>query len=318
MELTTQTKNQAVAIVDNSNLESQVANTLKLRLLPFFDQVKEWKEKAESLVVTSVLQKKEMKMAREARLALKNIRVEADKTRKALKEDSLRYSSAVQGVYNLIESMIVPIEEHLEKQEKFAEIQEKKMRAELCAARTVEMAPYNAFFNASEHDFGIMPTEEYNKLLDTVKRQKQEYDIAKEKERQERIERERKEAEEIERIRLEYEILKKEAEERERVLQEERREKIRLEVELKQRQEEEAKKKKEDDERILAEEKAKAQEEERKRTAPDKEKLLALAETIGNIAIPEMSSDTGASIAKNVSILLGKTVSYIKDQSIFK
>jgi len=38
-----------------------------------FEQAEVWKGKAEKLVVTDISQKEEMKQAREARLALKNI-----------------------------------------------------------------------------------------------------------------------------------------------------------------------------------------------------------------------------------------------------
>ena len=58
-----------------------------------------------------------MQEARIARLALRDIRIQADKTRKALKEESLRYGKAVQGVYNVIEYLITPIEKHLEERE---------------------------------------------------------------------------------------------------------------------------------------------------------------------------------------------------------
>ena len=115
--------NELVRVINESGVEQSTALTLQSSFLPFFEQAEQWKIKAESLVVTDASQTREMKMAREARLALKDIRVSADKTRKALKEDSLRYGKAVQGVYNVIDYLIAPIEKHLEEQEKFPEIQ---------------------------------------------------------------------------------------------------------------------------------------------------------------------------------------------------
>lgn len=98
--------NELIKVVDASGLESQTGNYIKEKFLPFFDQAEEWKEKAESLIITDVAQTHEMKMAREARLALREIRVEANKKRIELKQDSLLYGKAVQGVYNVIEDLI--------------------------------------------------------------------------------------------------------------------------------------------------------------------------------------------------------------------
>lgn len=116
--------NQLLQVITESGVEQTTAQSLQKAFEPFFAQANDWQEKAKGLVVTDESQTREMKMAREARLALKEIRVNADKTRKALKEDSLRYGKAVQEVYNVIEYLIVPIEKHLEEQEKFVERKE--------------------------------------------------------------------------------------------------------------------------------------------------------------------------------------------------
>ena len=109
--------------IENSGVEPTTALMLKDKFLKFFEQAEEWKEKADGINVTDASQKHDMQMARTARLALREIRINADKTRKALKEDSLRYGKAVQGVYNIIEFLIAPIELRLENQERFVEIQ---------------------------------------------------------------------------------------------------------------------------------------------------------------------------------------------------
>ena len=125
----TETTNELVKVVETSGVEPQTATTLKESFLPFFEQAEEWKRKAEALVVTDATQVHDMKMARTARLALKEIRVNADKKRKELKEDSLRYGKAVQGVYNVIEFLIAPIEKHLQEQEDFVAIAEAERKA---------------------------------------------------------------------------------------------------------------------------------------------------------------------------------------------
>jgi hypothetical protein len=78
-------------------------------------------DEAESIVVSSVEEKAKMKRAREIRLKLRELRVQADKVRKDLKEDSNRYGKAVQAAFNLIANLCEPAEEHLEKQEKYEE-----------------------------------------------------------------------------------------------------------------------------------------------------------------------------------------------------
>lgn len=103
-----QTPTGLALIVAETGLEKETANMIVARFVQFMEQIAEWETKAKTLVVTDVAQIEEMRQAREARLILKNIRVDADKVRKELKEDSLRYGRAVQNVYNAIESLYQP------------------------------------------------------------------------------------------------------------------------------------------------------------------------------------------------------------------
>ena len=160
MEQAQETKASELSVViSDSGLEKETAQNLLDKFGPLFEQAAEWKRKAESLVVTDVSQKREMQEARVARLALKDIRINADKTRKALKEDSLRYGKAVQGVYNVIEYLIAPIEKHLEEQEKFAEIQEAKIKEELKSERLAALSAYG--IDHSFVDLANMPQESF-------------------------------------------------------------------------------------------------------------------------------------------------------------
>ncbi len=213
--------NELVRVINESGVEQSTALTLQSSFLPFFEQAEQWKIKAESLVVTDASQTREMKMAREARLALKDIRVSADKTRKALKEDSLRYGKAVQGVYNVIDYLIAPIEKHLEEQEKFPEIQEKKRKAALKEERDAELLPYIEFV-PYQVDLGELTEAAWQTVINGAKLQKQAKITAEIEAEAARIAKEKADAEERERIRLENERLKKEAEEKEAALKAER------------------------------------------------------------------------------------------------
>ncbi len=258
-------------------VEESTALELNNAFAPFLKQAAEWKEKAEALVVTDISQVSEMKEAREGRLMLKNIRVEANKKRKELKEESLRYGKAVQGVYNLIEGLIKPIEEHLLQQEKFAEVQRQKEIDALSAKRTDEIQPY-AEFVAVNLDFGNMSEEDYQNTLRGAKllheaKLKEAADLE-----AQRIEEEAKARAEREAIQKENERLRNEAEEREAALAAERKERERIEAE--QKAAEEAERQRKENER-LAEEKAKA--------APDNMKVIRYAALLEEIEVPDLS-----------------------------
>jgi len=166
-------ENQLLQVIDQSGVEQSTALTLKDSFLPFFKQADEWAKKAKELVVTNENQRELMYEARRARLALKEIRIAADKKRKELKEDSIRYGKAVQGVYNVIEYLISPTEKYLEEQEKFIEIQEQKRKQALKEVREKEVEPYLEFL-FSMNDLSDMTEEDYQKYLNMGKKSLQD------------------------------------------------------------------------------------------------------------------------------------------------
>lgn len=247
MEATTVSNPLLPAIVE-TQVGDEIKEMLIERFTPFLEQVSEWKEKAESLVVTDVSQTREMKMAKEARLALKDIRVTADKIRKELKEDSNRYNKAVQAVYNVIEASITPIEEHLHKQEKFKEVYEMQQREKLRLERE-ELSKDVRQYMIANINLGEITEDDFTRLLDGAKLLKQQEEEAKAKAEAERIEREKAEAEERERLRIENERLRTEAEKREAEMKAER---DRLEQEQRAKNIAEAKARKEIEQKAAA------------------------------------------------------------------
>jgi hypothetical protein len=324
--------NELLQIIKRSGLEIQTGEYIKEKFLPFFEQAQYWKDKAESLVITDVSQVHEMKMAREARLALRDIRINSDKTRKELKEDSLRYGKAVQGVYNVIEYLITPIEKHLEEQEKFAEIQEAKRKAQLKAWRETELEPYKEFIPYGI-DLANMPEESFSTFLKTVKIQMREKILEEERLEQERLLKAKAEAEERERINKENERLKKvmaeekakadaelkiirenarkEKEAADAKLKLEQAAKAKLEAELKAKADAEAQQKKDAEAKIKAEKEA----ERKRKAAPDKMKLIEFADKIDELMLPDMKSTEAKNIADNVKVLLGKVSLFIREKS---
>jgi hypothetical protein len=190
METLTQST-ELIRVVESSGVEQQTANLLIEKFVPFFENAKVWREKAEGLVVTSITQKREMQEARLARLALRDIRIQADKTRKILKEDSNRYGKAVQGVYNVIESVIVPIEEHLEKQERFEQILLEQEREAIKKKREDEIQPYLELLPLGI-DVTVMHEDHYQKMLVDLKQKLHDKIEAEKKAEEERILAERK------------------------------------------------------------------------------------------------------------------------------
>jgi hypothetical protein len=241
----------SIAVTEIS-VDTNIQQMLVDRFTPFLEQTTEWRERAEALVVTDIAQTREMKMAREARLALREIRINADKLRKELKEDSLRYGRAVQAVYNVIESQITPIEKHLEAQEKFKELHEMKMRDDLRKQRESLVADVRSYIIANVN-FGEITEDDFMKLWTGAKLQKQAEEQAARDAEAMRIAKQEAEAMERERLRVENERLKAEAEAREK---ERRAELDRIEMEMREANIKAAKERQEA-ERLAAELKAK-------------------------------------------------------------
>lgn len=343
MKLADTKTNAMTQELDSIIASDETKTSLKESFLPFFTQAEDWAEKSKKLVVTDASQVEEMKQAREARLALKNIRTSVENKRKELKEESLKKGRAIDGMANVIKFLISPIENHLKEQEDFIKIQEEKRKSELLEVRSNELLEYGVdttFYNLSE-----MPDESYSQLLENS------IALFNQKKEQEKIEQEAaiaKEKEELEnrrKIEEENRRLKIEAEKREsaiKIEQEKRRKEAAkiAEIEKKKRLEQEDRLKKEVAEKArlqkIIDDKKKADElvkkqrlaEERRvkdeieakekeaRLAPEKIKLQKLAESIVSLDLPDVKSKEAKEILKSVQVLLNKTSNYIKEQII--
>lgn len=278
-------KNEMLQVINKSGLKKTESQFLLERFQGFFDQASVWEAKAKALVVTDASQKKEMKEAREGRLALKSIRVETEKTRKSLKENIVKQGKAIDGVAKVIKSLIEPIEQHLDEQEKFVERQEQKRIEDLRAERAEALAPYGPEFNGAIR-LGELSEEDFNTLFESVKGGF----LAKQQAEQERIEQEKAEAEERERLRQENE-------------------KLRLQVEATKRE-------------IEAREAAKIAEQEKldeeewlASLQPESEKIISLAETIEAIEMPDVSGEQAQKIINDAEVLLMKVSKFLRTKA---
>ncbi len=223
VEIVDESSAKLSVVVRESGLEVESAKNVLETFVPLLKQADEWRKKVAGLVVTDVSQVAEMKLARDSRLALKEIRVNAEKARKRLKEDSLRRGKAIDGAYNIVEFIIAPLEKELQAQEDFVKNKELERKAALKEARSSVLVP----LLLSPHELvGLvledMTPETFQQLVDF----KQAASIARAEGARrieaDRIAREHDEAVERERIRVENERLKAEAAEKEKALQAER------------------------------------------------------------------------------------------------
>lgn len=199
-----------VHVAEEQQLEESKVKALLSDFGEPFQQAQELIKGGRDIVVTDESQTELMQQARERRLELKNVRVEAEKTRKRLKESALREGKAIDGMANIIKAMIVPVEQHLETQEKFAEIKRQERAAQLKAKRIEQLSHYTD--DLSLYNLDDMTEEQFTKLHDQLKEQHEAKIAAEKKAEEERLQKEREEAEERERIRKENEKLKKQAE----------------------------------------------------------------------------------------------------------
>lgn len=291
-------ENKELTLVEDWELElkqNDLGNVHDIQddLLPFFQEAKLLESEAMKIQVDSEDDKESMQKARELRLNLQKIRVSADKKRKELKEESLRRANAVQGMFNIIKYLIVPLEEHLSKQEKFAEEMAKQRMEKLKAERISLLAEYEVdltFVKIEE-----MPSEVFDEFLEKAKKEYQAKKIAEQEAEKQRVKDE--EAREKERVRALQEAKKLKAE-KEKL----RKEKEKIEAELAQAQKRQ--------ESLALKEKEK----EAKKQGTENMKLQFLLDQLEKIEFPEMETKEYQEVVGNIKTAMLRVVNYAKNQ----
>jgi hypothetical protein len=198
-------------LLEASLIEKTKLDYITEKFSEFTTIANEWSEKANAIVVTDESQIELMQQAREGRLILKAKRIEIEKTRKSLKEQSLNEGRLIDGIAKTLTLIVEPAEKHLELQERFVEIQEQNRKAELKAERYKLMLPYADILDPDTLQLDIITEEAFNGVL---KYAKNTLEAKIETERLAKIEQEQKakaEADEKENLRLENEKLKAQA-----------------------------------------------------------------------------------------------------------
>jgi len=207
-------------VVAQSGIDTESALSIEGNFAPLFRQAQEWAEKVKMINVTDASQVREMKLAKETRLALREIRVNADKIRAKLKADSLRRGQAIDGMYKVVAFLVEPLEERLLEQEKFVERKEAARKEVLSAERTRELQSLGV--DTTGFSLGEMNEGGYAALLENTKIAHAAKIEAARKAEQEIIERKTKEREEREKVAAENARLRKEAQEQEEARRQER------------------------------------------------------------------------------------------------
>ena len=302
---------------ETAGVEASDAEKLQKAFEPFFQRVEDWKEKAMAIKVTNVAQRNEMAQAREARLILRDVRLNAEKTRKELKEDALRYGQSIDAIARMIKTAIEPIEAHLEQQEKFAEIQAAKEREERRQLREFEFSPF-AEFAPTHVDIYAVDDEEYAHILSVCKGMYEAKRLESERIQAEKEEAARLEREENERIRAENERLKQEAIAAAAQLEKEREAVRKAEQEYNNRiaaeRAENERIQREQQARELAEKQQIEAQEKAAKEAPDRDKLRKLADDFAAIPKPDFESEEWESKYRVAMDYISKGIKYIREQ----
>lgn len=243
-------------------------------------------------------------LVRTARIFVKGKRVEIEKTRKVLKEESLLFGRAVDTEAKRITAKLETIEGHLSKQENAIDAEKERIKqakldeeaaalaaieAEARAKREAEEAAERAEFEAKRIRLEAIEQEQIKreaaiqKAQEKVDAEKRAIADAKQKaiedkKRQAELEQARKEATEAARI------------------------------EAEQKAEREAKKK------VEAEIAARIEAEREAALRPDKDKLEAFADAISQIATPTLTDPKAKGILKAAAKQLLSTVVYIRQE----
>lgn len=270
--------NQLSTIIKETGLEPQLADEFKINFEEHFKMASEWAKKAKKIIVTNDNQTVIMQEARTARLFLREKRLEIEKFRVSRKEYYLKGGRAIDKVANFLKDTIIPIEEHLDRQEHFVEIKKKAEDERILAEA-----------DAKQEQERIAQEEENKKHLQILKEQNERLSKQLEKDEKER---------QIE--------LNKIREENNKKLLEEKMAREKVESELRAKQQSEMK---------LEAEKIKAiKAEERLKSAGDNEKLIAFHNAIGAIIAPDVKSPNSMRMVEDAKSHLYLAMRSIKIQ----
>lgn len=332
-------------IIEQTGLSESKAGIITERFANYEEKAAEWSELAKGLIVTDENDRAKMKMARDGRLFLRQLRLNVEATRKELKEEYLQGGRAVDHVAKHLVSLIAPTEDYLQEQETFA------LRAATARKEALRVRRHEALqtYTADPNIYSLteLSEEAFSELLNGFVLAKQAREEAAQQAEIARVaalaaetERLAAEVKAREAQRIENEQLRKEAAEREAALAAERAENTRKQREaaekaatekaaadaelqkeraatevLRHAAAEKVAAEKATAERAVAEaaatERKRVATEKKAAAAPDREKLTALIAAIEALSLPTLATVEAQEIISNVRGLLSKVTGYI-------
>jgi hypothetical protein len=197
-------------LLENPSIAQTKLDYIKSEFIDFTSIAEEWKDKAYSIVVTDEKQLDLMEQAKEGKKLLKAKRIEIEKKRKLLKEQSLNEGRLIDSIAKHLTSLIEPAEKYLELQEKYAETKEWERKQSLKRERYLLLEPYFDVIDPNTIQLDIISEEAFTTILNGAK-----YGLEQKRAEEKRLEEER--IAEAEKERLEKEAMQKELQaERER------------------------------------------------------------------------------------------------------
>lgn len=324
-------------------IEETKAADIAAQFKPMLDKMVELEQEFNEVISLPIDDEDTADKAKELRLKYVKVRTGTEKIHKEQKAFYLSAGRYVDGWKNAQLFASQGIEEKLKAIEDRKETLLKQKLAALREERERLLLPYE-IGDTTALGLGSMSEEVWNNFLIGTKtgyEQRKEAQRIAEEQRLAAIEADRIKREEMEkenaRLKVEAEAKEKQlAEERaaaekrqkeieakakkekdaaDKKLKEEREAKEKLEAEIKAKAEQEAKVKKELEEKVAAELKAKQLEEKKAKAAPDKIKLILLADAIDNLTMPELKSEEAAQILKDAESLLVKVSNFIREKT---
>lgn len=306
-----------VRLFEGSVVEEQKQHQVATALGSFFAEAEKWQSKINEIVVTSPDQVEEMKLAREGRLVLKNMRLDAEKVIKAKREELKVAMSAYTledklwlRAGQMMEETFKTLEGNLEEKEKFAERWEAAQKENLRLARLAEL---NALgYEESGIFLAEMDEDTYVALRDGL--------VAKRK--QEEAEKQAALAAEAKRKEEEEEARKKLIADNQRLAKEKAAADKALEAERQKAAEAKAEADRLEAERKAAAVKAATEAAEKLRAeraaaeaaaaAPDRQKLQSFSVALAAVDIPEMSTKKGKEVLEAALVELTKVIATLR------
>ncbi len=259
---------ELLKVIENSGVDKAVVEDVMKQFEDFKVIASHWGAKAKEIVVTDETQTEVMAEARKGRMLLKKVRIDLGHTKDRLKRRSIDEGKAIQAIYNSLMELVVPLEQHLDKQEKFIEIQQANRELALHNRRFPILLELDVDYTL--YDLRKMPEEDFNRLVESTKENIRLKLEEVERLEKERIAKEKAEAKERQRILKQNEKLKAEAKERDAKLAEERKK-----TEATEKEKRDAEAKIEDERQAKIEAEQKAERERIAREEAEKETQLA-------------------------------------------